>query len=236
MRRFAAALSLAALVASPALAQPRGPSHGGPGTSIGNLNVPSEIVAADSALARLAREKDLASALRTTAAPDAQLLLANQPPLRVAAWLKSKPTLPAAPAWQTNDVWMSCDGSYAVSHGAGYITVWQRQKKGGYQWVLQGWDAAYATGASEDWINGKVADCPPRRKRPISEPAEGSKRPQPDQPRDRNAPPPEYTIGHAADGTLTWDAGNWPRPSALRGFALKLKQDGEMREVLPAHP
>ena len=252
MRLGAAGVLLAALlIAGAAAAQSRG-GEGRPGapragrTAINGLDEPSEIVAADVALAHLARDKDLAQALRTTAAPEAQIFLPGQTgaplPLRLAAWLKGKPALPPAPRWQTRDVWMSCDGSYAVSHGADYTTVWRRQKKGGYQWVLLDWQAHAASSAAnaqgrdgEDWINGKVADCPARR-RPLDDGNAGKKpaRPEDVAPRDYPAPPPEFTSGHATDGSLVWEMLQ-PATGPHR-FSLKLKLDGEMREVFAERP
>ena len=85
-------------------------------------------------------------------------------PQRVLAklWLKGRANPPQAVQWQPSTVWISCDGSAGVTfgafqgNGAGWFsTVWQRQKKGDYKWVLdQGGDLA-APLAGADFITGK---------------------------------------------------------------------------------
>lgn len=234
MRHCAVPVALALwLAASPAAAQPADkdslPLTRLQRLAMGSLNVPAEIVAADRALARLARDKGLASALAATAAPDAQVLLPDAAPgqlaLRVAAWLKTRPSLPPAPGWNTSQVWLSCDGSHAASQGPGYSIIWQRQPKGSYHWLLLDWRmAAQALPTNGDeWITGKVAECPPR-----SQPA-----PQPRAKAAVAAPVVRHVSGHISgqspDGTLAW-AMSLPA-TGTRQLSLKLWRDGELRDV-----
>ncbi len=116
-------------------------------TPIGN---PSALIAAESAFARLAREKGQWTAFAETATDEAEMFVPQRTPAK--AWLKGRANPPQAVQWQPSSVWMSCDGSAGVTFGgyqagAGYgwfSTVWERQKKkGDYKWVLdQGGDLA----------------------------------------------------------------------------------------------
>lgn len=155
MKRFAACLALAVLLAPTAGAQERRPEGagrpdgpGGPPRRRGYAN-PSAAIAAEIAFARLAQEKGQWTAFIATSTPDAEMFV----PQRVVAqtWLKRRPNPPRALTWQPHAVWSSCDGAIAVTQGAWqgaagpdgkpkvgmFVTVWQRQlKKGGYRWVL----------------------------------------------------------------------------------------------------
>lgn len=239
-------------LALPAAAQdPRGaPGFGSGITPIGN---PSALIAAESAFARLAREKGQWTAFAETSAEDAEMFV----PQRVLAkvWLKGRANPPQAVQWQPSAVWMSCDGSAGVTFGsyqAGggdkapggwFSTVWQRQpKKGDYKWVLdQGGDLA-APLAGADFITGKVADCPPRlRRNPFADDP-----PPPPKP-DKNAPPPLRPLagpippvsavagadskdGRSIDGTLVWRS--TVLPGGTREWTVWMWQDGTMNEVL----
>jgi hypothetical protein len=125
---------------------------------------------------------------------------------------------------------MACDGSYAVSRGAWrdggragwFITVWQRQPRGDYKWVLdQGGDAS-APVAAPEFIMAKVAECPqPRR-------GEGATV--------RAAAAPvevDWLSGRSTDGTLVWTTGFEPggAQNGAREFAVRLRTDGAMVEV-----
>ena len=227
--------------ASPLAAQESRPAV----TPAGN---PSALIAAESAFARLAREKGQWTAFAATSADEAEMFV----PQRVLAkiWLKGRANPAETVQWQPNRVWMSCDGSAGVTFGgyhAGtasgwFSTVWQRQKKGEYKWVLdQGGDlAAPLSGA--DFITGKVADCPPRPHRdPLAD--------EPPRPRkhDRNAPPPlrplagpipalatvpgaDSADGRSIDGTLAWRS--TVLPGGTREWTVWLWQDSRMNEVL----
>jgi hypothetical protein len=131
---------------------------------------------------------------------------------------------------------MSCDGSYAVTRGpwqrpdsvGWFVTVWQRQEKGAYKWVLDQGDTLDKPLPESEMISAKLAACP-ERKPEDSEDLRRKAAPQPR--RDPNAPPPEFLASHSDDRTLDWttviDAkGN-------RAFTLRLRgEDGAMHEVL----
>jgi hypothetical protein len=228
-------------LALPAAAEDRRPAV----TPIGN---PSALIAAESAFARAARDKGQWTAFAATSAEDGEMFV----PERVLAkvWLKGRADPPQAVQWQPNAVWISCDGSagvtfgsYQVGGGNGWFsTVWQRQKKGDYKWLLdQGGDLA-APLAGSDFITGKVADCLPRPHRdPLAD-----EPPPPPKP-DKNAPPPMRPLagpipplqavpgadskdGRSIDGTLAWRS--TVLPGGTREWTVWLWQDGKMNEVL----
>jgi hypothetical protein len=199
-------LALLAL-AGPAIARER--SNGGASgrTPIGN---PSALIAAESAFARLARDKGQWTAFAATAAEGAEMFV----PRRTLAkgWLKGRanPTKPVQ--WQPHAAWISCDGSAGITFGGvhgtigWFSTVWQRQKRGDYKWVLnQGGDLAVPLAAPE-FLTGKVADCPVRSPRSLGKVGEA--------PPPRALPPPippfdalpgaDNKDGRSADGTLAW--------------------------------
>jgi hypothetical protein len=55
---------------------------------------------------------------------------------------------------------------------------------------------------------------------------------QPSAPNHGKAPPSDYTSGHADDATLEW--ATTVTPDGSRTFALLIKQDSSLREVLRA--
>jgi hypothetical protein len=126
---------------------------------------PSAVVATELAFARAAQEKGQWAAFRQYAADDAIMFVPQQTEAR--AWLKGRAEPQVAVKWQPYDVWMSCDGSLAVTRGAwqrptgvGYFTtVWKRQKKGTYKWVLDQGDDLKAPLPEPEMIGGHVADC-----------------------------------------------------------------------------
>jgi hypothetical protein len=152
---------------------------------------PSAVVAAELAFARMAQEKGQWAAFRQFAADDA--LMFTPQPTQAKAWLKGRAEPPVAVKWQPYEVWMSCDGSLAVTKGAwqrpngvGYFTtVWQRQKNGDYKWVLDQGDALKEPLPEPEMIAGLVADC--------------SKPSPPDIPAAAGR-----TVGWSNDGTLQW--------------------------------
>lgn len=224
--------------------------RGGPaslGSAITPIGNPSALIAAESAFARLAREKGQWTAFAATATDEAEMFV----PQRVAAklWLKGRANPPQAVQWQPSSVWMSCDGSAGVTFGgyqAGgsngwFSTVWQRQrKKGDYKWVLdQGGDLT-APLARADFITGKVADCPPRPRRdPLADaPPKPKRGDPPPPPRPLAGPIPALTApagsdskdGRSIDGTLAWRS--TVLPGGTREWTVWLWQDGKMNEVL----
>ncbi|MDE2596426.1 MAG: hypothetical protein KGL44_06055 [Sphingomonadales bacterium] len=197
---------------------------------------PSAVIAAEIAFAQLAQDKGQWTAFRATAAPGAKMF---QPqPVLVSQFLGNRADPATTVKWQPHEVWMSCDGSYAVTRGAwqrpevtGYfITVWQRQKDGGYKWVLDQGEGLVQPLPAPDMIRARVADCPERRRgsppvRPASAP----------NPRGKGTPlpPPIDPLSAASDdGTLRWTT--TVDSAGAREFSLVLTIDGHSGEVLHA--
>ncbi|MDE2404664.1 MAG: hypothetical protein KGM17_08350 [Sphingomonadales bacterium] len=234
MRPAAALLGLAGLlVTGPALAQARDEGRRGPPHGPGWAD-PSDVISADIAFSRLAQEKGRWAAFRATAAKGAQQFAPG--PVRVEAVPRPK-TQPEAPlAWQPHAAWMACDGTYAVTRGAWqsgkaagwYMTVWQRQDKGGYKWVLDQGDTLAQPLPPPEFLTAKVADCPARH-RPAGDPPAARK---PDKP----AIPAEYLSGASPDGTLAWTTTLAPDGdrTGARSISVRLRSGGTMAEVAAA--
>lgn len=190
-------------------------------TPLGN---PSEIVAAESALAHLARDKGANTALVVTAEESAEVLGSTRSPVR--AWLKGH----VAAGWfadrQTGNVWTSCDGTAGVSAGlwqGGLFTmVWKRQKKLDFKWLLADAGALSVMPPAPDWVTGKVADCPPR------DDAGATIRP--------NAPPLDAPAGadsrdgRSDDGSLVWRS--TVTPDGSHALHVWIWQDGALHAVI----
>lgn len=247
MTRILPLALLALTIPAIANAQPRGGPIGI--TPAGN---PSALIAAESAFARLAREKGQWTAFAATAAETAEMFVPQR--VLAKAWLKGRANPPSAVQWQPGTVWISCDGSAGVTfgafHGSGapqngegwFSTVWQREKKGDYKWVLdQGGDLT-APLAGSDFITGKVADCPARPHRdPLADAP-----PLPQEPRGDGLVParplagpiPPLTAptgsdskdGRSIDGSLAWRS--TVLPGGTRHWTVWMWQDGKMAEVL----
>jgi hypothetical protein len=169
-------------------------------------------------------------------------------------WLKGRVNPPKPVQWQPHAAWISCDGSAGATFGAfqanseveggsgWFSTVWQRQKKGEYKWVLdQGGDLA-APLAAPEFLAGKVADCPARPDRDTSaEEASEIRPPRRDglqQRRPLAGPLPRLAApagsdskdGQSDDGTLAWRS--TVLPGGSRTWTVWLWQDGKMAEVL----
>jgi hypothetical protein len=125
-------------------------------------------------------------------------------------------------------VWASCDGTAGLStgvwRGGWFVTVWKRQKKLYYKWVLADAAPLSTMPPPPDWITGKLADCPPRAPRDA---APTNPRPLP-----AAIPPgePGSRDGRSDDGSLAWRSTVLPNGShSLRVWAF---QDGVMRAVV----
>ena len=154
---------------------------------------PSAVIAAELAFASLAQTKGQWTAFADTSTDDAVMFVPQT--VRAHDFTKGRANPPVAVKWQPHQVWSSCDGSIAVTRGAwqgpkatGYFTtVWQRQRDGGYKWLLdQGEPLAMALDTPE-MITAKVAECNPRPLPPPPSPANRS-------------------YGQSEDGTLVWEA------------------------------
>jgi hypothetical protein len=227
MNRFAPAVLALAALSTSALAAPR--------QTLRPTANPGGVIAAEIGFAALAQEKGQWTAFRQTAAKGAKMF-APQPVL-VVDYLKNRKDPPVAVKWQPHMVWSSCDGSIAVTRGAwqrpdsvGYfITVWQRQKDGGYKWVLDQGDALDKPLAEPDSIEGVVADCP----------APGQRGDHKDDLRDAKGRPltgPQAIAdplnATSNDRTLAWTT--TVDAAGARDFTLRLRKDGAMRDVLHA--
>lgn len=194
---------------------------------------PSAVIAAELAFAREAQEKGQWTAFAKFADDDAVMFV----PQAVSAktWLKGRAN-PAQPVrWQPHQVWSSCDGTLAVTKGAwqradgsvGYFTtVWERQRKGDFKWLLDQGDDLAQPLAEPEMIGGSVAECPAGRgnfqRRGTVERASVT------------APACEAGQcsggGTSGDGTLVYTYS--VAPSGAREFTVQLRQQGEMKEVL----
>ena len=178
---------------------------------------PSAVIATELAFAREAQEKGQWRTFRDYAADDAIMFVPQQTDAK--AWLKGRAEPQAAVKWQPYEVWMSCDGSLAVTKGAwqrpsgvGYFTtVWQRQKNGSYKWVLDQGDDLAQPLPQPEMIAGNVADC--SRPSPPSIPPEAGR-----------------TVGWSDDGTLQWMVE--VKPDNSRSFKVNRWTGNGYEEVL----
>ena len=135
---------------------------------------PSAIVQAELAFARLAQEEGQWTAFRETAADDAIMFTPEL--VNAQQWLKDKADPAQAVTWQPHHIYMSCDGSMAVSTGAWqnakgetgrFTTIWQQQdfgqrrpnRKVEWKWVFDDGDALDKPLAEPDYVETDVASC-----------------------------------------------------------------------------
>lgn len=241
--RAARALLIAALGLAAGCAEARRPPETGH-----MFAQPSDIAATEIAYRRLADAKGFTAATRAFAAPGAEILTPQ--PVRVAAWGgANRPGL----VWSPARIWISCDGSYALSYGGWhegsangwFATVWQRQKKGVYRFVLdQGGPLAAPLGDAE-MIDAHVADCPARIKRPGDGPGPATVRdeidagrladedtPEAKKPKRPSGPPDPNAADAAAALTADWLHGE-SRDHTL-GWQTTVGGDGTPRLVVRA--
>lgn len=164
-----------------------------PGNGTAN---PSALVAAEIAFARMAREKGQWTAFRAFADDDAVMFVPQ--PVTARDWLARQKDPAAAMAWEPYEVWISCDGTLGVTRGgwsrpdgtAGvFMTVWQKQKKGDYRWVMDQGESLAKPLDKPDFLKASVARC-------AADPA----------PAIAVTPTPgSVRNGKSNDGTLAWD-------------------------------
>lgn len=190
---------------------------------------PSAVIAAEIAFARMAQEKGQWTAFRANAAKDGvmfvpQMVLAQD-------WLKSRADPPVPVNWQPHIAWSSCDGTLVATHGAwqgprgaGYFTtIWQRQKKGDYKWVLDHGDAMAFPLDTPAMIQAHVAECPDRTEA----------RAQPRKKKGKTPPvpfDPARRAGQSDDGTLAWEVS--VTPEGARNVSVSWRKDGAMGAAL----
>lgn len=231
MKRTGSALALAAL--SLAFAAPAGaePPRRRPGPGTAN---PSALIAAEIAFARAAREKGQWTAFRTFADENAVMFVPQ--PVLARSWLKGRKDPPAAVQWQPYQVWMSCDGTAGLTKGAwqradgsvGYFTtIWKRQKKGDYRWVLDQGDSLKTPLPEPDMLSAVVADCVRGRRDGPPQPPPPS---QPETPEVKLRAAPADGAGQSDDGTLRWTY--HVGPDNARTLAVSLRKGANMAEVL----
>jgi len=174
---------------------------------------PSNVVAAELAFSRAARERGQWTAFREFAAPNAQLH-GPDGPFALAPWIATQTDPKEAVQWSPRVIAMSCDGALAVSKGrfrnpdgtvGGFVTVWERQGDGEYRYVFdvgaddnpqpppkQQAEEGDIIVTALDVVQGLIASCP-RPGAPVP-------------------PPPALPIGAdgkegatlSRDGTLRW--------------------------------
>ncbi|EAT08926.1 hypothetical protein NYF14_06425 [Sphingobium sp. 10 DY56-G10] len=142
---------------------------------------PSSVIAAEIAFNRLAQDKGQWTAFRETAADDAVMFVPDK--VLAKDWLKKQADPPASVNWSPSTVYVSCDGRLAASTGnwkrpdgsVGYFTtIWRRDKKGRWQWILDHGDTLATPRPASDILSGKVATCK-RPTRPNGPPAKDGK-------------------------------------------------------------
>lgn len=185
---------------------------------------PSTVIAAELAFAREAREKGTWTAFRNWATDDA--VWPGPKWENVKAALSGVADPAQAIVWGPDMVWVSCDGSYALSTGPAsypsgrktrFATIWQRQANGDYRWVLdQGFDLEDGYAAT-DMIAGRNAECPSGTRSFGEQRSARVRRGE------------AWQTGRSDDGTLVWDT----RLAAdcRRTLVVSARQDGEMKEV-----
>ena len=184
---------------------------------------PSDVIATELAFARAAREKGTWTAFRDYATKDAQWPGPQWESVQAA--LKGAPD-PAQPiVWEPDQVWASCDGSFALSTGPAthpggkrsrFATIWQRQDNGKYRWVLdQGFELEEGY-APPEMISARVADCPPGKLSRQGRP-----------PKARRAA--GWSSGQSDDGTLAWTTEL--KRDCSRTLVVSITRDGALTQV-----
>jgi hypothetical protein len=184
---------------------------------------PSDVIATELAFAREARDKGTWTAFRNYATKDAQWPGPKWESVQTA--LKGVPDPAQAIVWEPDQVWASCDGSFALSSGPAthpggkrsrFATIWQRQDNGDYRWVLdQGFDLE-GDYAAPEMIPAQVADCPAGKSLRVDR-----------LPKARRAA--AWNSGLSDDGTFAW--ATELAPDCSRTLVVSAMKDGAMTEV-----
>ncbi|PHR20476.1 MAG: hypothetical protein COA41_04740 [Sphingopyxis sp.] len=135
---------------------------------------PSAVVQAELAFARLAQEEGQWTAFRETAADDAITFTPDL--VNAQQWLKDKTDPAEAVTWQPHHIYMSCDGSTAVSTGAWqnakgdsghFTTIWRQQDFGKrrpekeieWKWVFDDGQSLDTPLPEPDYVETDIASC-----------------------------------------------------------------------------
>jgi hypothetical protein len=195
---------------------------------------PSAVIAAELAFARLAQEKGQWTAFLETSTGEAVMFVPEA--VNAHQWLRGRANPPQAVRWQPHQVWSSCDGTLAVTKGAwqrpdgtvGYFTtVWERQRDGEYEWVLDQGDVLAEPLEAPELIDGKVAPCT-RPDAPADRPERNRFRPAAIRPMACEGEACRGG-GASADGTLSY---NYDVTAQGRQLTVQMREDGAMLEVL----
>ena len=190
---------------------------------------PGDIISAEGAMTRIGNDKGMKAALRATAAPGAEIFAPRL--MGVDEFVKTAKEADFTKDWHTRRLWMSCDGSFGVSYGewrispalGWFVTVWHRQKKGAYKWVLNENGPLAAPPPDSDMIRAIIADCPAHHRgdAPARAPAAPAGKAAID-----------WTSHRADDDTMDWTTAT--ETDGSHSFLLRIKQDGMMKDVLRA--
>ncbi len=184
---------------------------------------PGMVIATEIAFNQLAQAKGQWTAFRAMAAPDAEMFVPQR--VRALDWLKGKADPAVSVKWQPFQVWSSCDGSVAVTHGAwqgpkasGYFTtVWTRQVDGSYRWMLDHGDALAMPLTAPEMIAAHVAECSGSPGVSIAAPGVGT----------------DMKQGIARDQTLQWTSS--VSPDGSRVVLIRLWNGTVHETVLEEH-
>jgi len=200
---------------------------------------PSAVVSAELAFARLAQVRGQWTAFRETAADDAIMFVPGT--VNARDWLRRQTDPAQAVRWSPRAVYVSCDGGYALSTGpwtrpdgssGTFNTIWRRQRKGGFKWVLDfGSDRPFSAGSDDMLIDGKVADCAGRRGPGGpggDDEGDDRRRPRALPVVEIPNPPPQSGEGQSNDGTLRW---RWTNDATSRALVVTMRYQGEEREI-----
>ncbi|HEY9092231.1 hypothetical protein [Parasphingorhabdus sp.] len=191
---------------------------------------PSDIVRAEIAFARLAREKGQWTAFRETAAPDALMFT----PEMVSAqdWLKNKADPAQSTDWQAHKVYMSCDGSMGVATGAWqgaagktgyYTTIWAKQdaqirrergREIEWKWIFDHGVPLDEPLTEPDYVTTRVATCS-KTALPAVAAAPGGD---------------NQKSGYSDDGTMFWSAESSADQS--RSLLVKMWNGSEWEDII----
>lgn len=214
----ALAVALAGCAAGPG--QPRDPRA----RTLVSRGEPSAVIAAELAFARQAREKGTWTAFREWSTPDAVWPGPQWQNVQAALRSAADPAQPIV--WSPDLVWVSCDGSFALSSGPAaypsgrksrFATIWQRQDNGEYRWVLdQGFDLEDGY-AAKDMIAGRSAECPAGSRSFRQQRAARARRGE------------AWHSGRSDDGSLAWTTEL--AADCRRTHVVTALEDGAMTEV-----